>query len=293
MGSHSLYRRRVPARIRARGITGRTLTYFVLIAGAIILMMPFVFMVSTAFIPYSYALSLPPTIIPLHPTLQNFVDAWNGTSSVGFGRALLNSTIVSVTSTALCVMLSAMLGFAFARYSFPGKTIFYYFILLTFMLPNMVLIIPQFVLAEHLHLINSLQGLIIIYCAGMALNVFLLRGFFEDIPRDLQDAADIDGAGIWRMFWNIMLPLARPALATVTILTFMGIWTEFAYALTFLNDPSLYTLPVALSYFQEANLTDYGIMFAGTIIATAPMIIVFLLLQRHFVKGISAGAVKA
>jgi multiple sugar transport system permease protein len=127
----------------------------------------------------------------------------------------------------------------------------------------------------------------------MALNVFLLRGFFEDIPRDLQDAADIDGAGIWRMFWNIMLPLARPALATVTILTFMGIWTEFAYALTFLNDPSLYTLPVALSYFQEANLTDYGIMFAGTIIATAPMIIVFLLLQRHFVKGISAGAVKA
>jgi multiple sugar transport system permease protein len=157
----------------------------------------------------------------------------------------------------------------------------------------MVLIIPQFVLAANLHLINSLQGIVIIYSANIALNVFLLRGFFADIPRDLQDAAGIDGAGIWRMFWSVMLPLARPALATVTILTFLTNWTEFTYALTFLNDPGKFTLQVALSYYQGSNLTNYAVLFAGSIIATVPVIVVFLLLQRHFVKGIAAGAVKA
>lgn len=279
--------------VRAGRISRKTLTYLLLVVGAIVLMLPFVFMVSAAFMPNSYAISLPPTLIPTHPTFANFVYAWNGNAIISFGQALFNSVVVSVASTALCVLLSAMLAFAFARYSFPGKTIFYYFILLTFMLPAMVLIIPQFVLAENLHLINSLEGLIIVYAANMALNVFLLRGFFEDIPRDLQDAADIDGAGIWRIFWSIMLPLARPALATVTILTFLGNWTEFTYALTFLNDPNLFTLPVAIQYYQGANLTDYSVLFAASILATLPMVIVFLVLQRHFVKGISSGAVKA
>jgi multiple sugar transport system permease protein len=289
----SISRASVPAIVRAQRISKTTLTYAVLVLGAVVLMIPFIFMVSIAFSPKTYALAIPPILIPTHPTFENFVYAWNGNGIISFAQALFNSVVVSVASTALCVFLSAMLAFAFARYSFPGKTIFFYFILLTFMLPAMVLIIPQFVLAEHLHLINSLQGLIIIYAANMALNVFLLRGFFEDTPRDLQDAADMDGAGIWRMFWSIMLPLARPALATVTILTFLGNWTEFTYALTFLNDPNLFTLPVAIQYYQGANLTDYSVLFAASIIATVPMVIIFLLLQRHFVKGISAGAVKA
>jgi multiple sugar transport system permease protein len=279
--------------VRVGRIGKTTLTYAALVLGAVVLMIPFIFMVSIAFSPKTYALAIPPILIPTHLTFENFVYAWNGNGIISFAQALFNSVVVSVASTLLCVFLSAMLAFAFARYSFPGKTIFFYFILLTFMLPAMVLIIPQFVLAEHLHLINSLQGLIIIYAANMALNVFLLRGFFEDIPHDLQDAADMDGAGIWRMFWSIMLPLARPALATVTILTFLGNWTEFTYALTFLNDPNLFTLPVAIQYYQGANLTDYSVLFAASIIATVPMVIIFLLLQRHFVKGISAGAVKA
>jgi ABC-type glycerol-3-phosphate transport system permease component len=289
----SVTRQPGPGHLRASRITAKTLTYVALIVGAVILMMPFVFMVSTAFIPNALALSVPPTLIPTNPTLENFVQAWNGTLVISFSQALANSVVVSVASTALCVLLSAMLAFAFARYSFPGKTLFYYFIILTFMLPAMALIIPQFVLAENLHLINSLQGLVVIYTANMALNIFLLRGFFEDIPRDLQDAADIDGAGILRMFWSIMLPLARPALATVTILTFLGNWNEYTYALTFLNDPGKFTLPVAISYFQGENLTDYSVLFAASLIATIPVIAVFLVLQRHFVKGISAGAVKA
>lgn len=278
---------------RARRIAGRTLTYALLIAGATILMLPFVYMIGTSFMPNVDTLSTPPTFIPAHPTFENYAVAWNGNITLSFAQALLNSTIVSVAATALCVLFSSMLGFAIARYSFPGRTIFFYFILLTFMLPAMVLLIPQFVLAANLHLLNSLQGLIVVYSANMALNVFLLRGFFEDIPRDLQDAASIDGAGIWRMFWSIMLPLARPALATVTIFTFLTNWTEFPYALTFLNDPSKFTLPIALSFYQGQNLTAYGTLFAASVIATIPLIVVFLVLQRHFVKGISSGAVKA
>ncbi|HEV3310735.1 MAG TPA: carbohydrate ABC transporter permease [Chloroflexota bacterium] len=281
---------RVVVSYRARRIAGRTATYLLLIAGAVILMTPFVYMIGTAFKPNVDTLSIPPSFIPNDPTLSNFTTAL---TTNGFGRAFLNSAIVSVASTAICVLLSAMLAFAFARYSFPGRTIFYYFILLTFMLPPLVLIIPQYVLAGHLHLLNSLQGLIVVYSANIALNVFLLRGFFEDIPQDLQDAGEIDGASILRQFWNIMLPLARPAIATVTIFTFLANWTEFAYALTFINDPSLYTLSVNLSYYQQQNVTEYSPMFAASLIATVPMIVIFILLQRHFIKGIASGAIKA
>lgn len=277
---------------RLARIAGKSLMYLALIAGAVVLMLPFAYMIGTAFMPNIDTLSIPPTFIPSHPTLQNFVDAWNGTLNVSFGRAFINSSIVAIAGTAFCVLFSAMLGFAFARYSFPGKTVFFYFILLTFMLPALILVIPQFVLASHLHLLN-LQGLIVVYSANIALNVFLLRGFFEDIPRDLQDAASIDGAGIWRLFWSIMLPLARPALATVTIFTFLTNWSEFALALTFISDPNQYTLPIALSYYQEENVTQYSTMFAASLFATIPMILVFVVLQRHFIKGIAAGAVKA
>jgi multiple sugar transport system permease protein len=279
--------------LRARRILADGATYIVLIVGAIVMMFPFWIMIVTALSPNTFALSVPPNLWPAQTTFQNFVDAWTGTAIISFGQAFLNSLIVAVPSTILCVLFSAMLGFAFARYSFPGRSVYFGFIIFTFLMPQMVLIIPQFVLAANLHLINSLQGIVIIYSANIALNVFLLRGFFADIPRDLQDAADIDGAGIWRMFWSVMLPLARPALATVTILTFLTNWTEFTYALTFLNDPGKFTLQVALAYYQGSVLTNYAVLFAGSIIATIPVIVVFLVLQRHFVKGIAAGAVKA
>jgi multiple sugar transport system permease protein len=267
----------------------RTFIYLALIVGAIVMVGPFVFLVSTALMPDTYVLTIPPTFIPTHPTLQNFVDVWLGQN---FAHYFLNSLIVASTSTAITVLFSSMLAFAFARYSFPGRSTIFYCMLTTLMLPTLVLIIPQFVLAKNLHLLNSLQGLVAVYSAGVPLYVFLLRGFFEDIPQDIADAAAIDGAGIWRLYWNIMLPLARPALAAVTIFSFLGNWDEFTWALTSLTDDSLFTLPIGLRFFQQQHGTQYGLLFAGSLVAVIPVIIVFIVFQRHFIKGVMASAVK-
>jgi multiple sugar transport system permease protein len=267
----------------------KTTIYLLLIVGALIMMMPFVYLVGTALMPASYVLSNPPTFIPSHPTLQNFADVW---TSGNFGRYFFNSTVVAIASTAITVLLSSMLAFTFARYSFPGRTILYYGMLMTLMLPALVLIVPQFVLAKNLHLLNSLQGLIVVYSAGIPLYVFLLRGFFEDIPRDIMDAASIDGAGMWTLYWRIMMPLARPALATVTIFSFMGNFQEFTWALTSINDSDLFTLPIGLQFFQGQHGTEYGLVFAASVIAVLPIILVFIIFQRHLIKGVMGSAVK-
>lgn len=267
----------------------RLLIYLALVVGALIMIGPFLFMVSTAFQPDTYVLSIPPTIVPPHPTFQNFIDVWSGQD---FARYFLNSFIVAASSTAITVLFSSMLAFAFARYSFPGRSTIFYCMLVTLMLPTLVLIIPQFVLAKNLHLLNSLQGLIAVYSAGIPLYVFMLRGFFEDIPQEIADAAAIDGAGIWRLYWNVMLPLARPALAAVTIFSFLGNWDEFTWALTSITDESLFTLPIGLRFFQQQHGTQYGLLFAGSLVAVVPVIVVFIVFQRQFIKGVMASAVK-
>ncbi|HET7676214.1 MAG TPA: carbohydrate ABC transporter permease, partial [Candidatus Limnocylindrales bacterium] len=139
----------------------------------------------------------------------------------------------------------------------------------------------------------SLWGLVIVYAAtSIAFNVFLLRGFFEEIPADLFEAAQIDGAGVWQLYRHLALPLARPALATVSIFTFLGAWDEFTWAVTSLNDEALYTLPVALRFFQRAHGTEWGLVFAAATIAVVPVVLVFLGLQRHFVSGLTLGGTK-
>ncbi|GCE09986.1 carbohydrate ABC transporter permease [Dictyobacter aurantiacus] len=158
--------------------------------------------------------------------------------------------------------------------------------------PALVLIIPQFVLASHLGLTNSRWGLILVYSAGMAFSVYMLRGFFEELPHELFDSAAIDGCGVLRSFWSIALPLARPALAAAVIFNFSGFWDEFAWALTSTNDPNFYTLPVALQQFYVAHgTTNWGVVFAGAVIAVLPVILIFLLFQRYFVAGV-VGALK-
>lgn len=274
-----------------RSSPARLALLFVLAAlGALATSLPFLYMLGTAFEPHAFVLEQPPTFIPTDPTLDNFVRA---VTTAGFGRAFLNSIVVASTATGLSVLLSSMLAFAFARFSFPGRTLIYYGLLLTLMVPALVLIIPQFVLARNLGLINSLWGLIVVYSVGnMAFNVFLLRGFFEELPQELFEAAVIDGATVWQAFRFIAVPLARPALATVTIFTFLGAWDEFTWALTVLNDPDQYTLPVALRFFQRAHGTEWGLVFAASTIAVVPVMIVFLIFQRHFVSGLMLGGTK-
>lgn len=281
--------RRPWQRVRLARMLTRSLLYLLVAAGALIMIGPLVYMLSTSFMPHAYVLKTPPDFIPSHPTFENYVSAWQANN---FGQAFLNSTIVAGCATVLNVLLAASLAYAFARYPFPGRSVLFYGMLATMTVPSLVLIIPQFVLASQLHLTNSRLGLILIYAAGMGFSVYLLKAYFEDMPQDLFDAAALDGCGIFRTLWYIALPLARPALAAATIFAFAGNWDEFTLALTLNNDQSLYTLPVAIQQFYSNHGTDWGVVFAATTIAMIPILVIFLLFQRHFVSGITAGALK-
>jgi multiple sugar transport system permease protein len=268
----------------------RALVYALVIGFGLLMIGPFAFMVSTAFKPHAFVLEIPPQLIPEAPTLENFTRAW---SSGDFPRYFLNSVIVTVISTALSVSLAAMLGFTFARYEFPGRRVLFGALLFTMMVPGMVLLIPQFMVARDLGLLNSLWGLILVYAVtNLGLNTFLLRGFYASMPQDLFDAAAVDGAGPWRAFRSVALPLSRPGLATVTIFSCLLAWDEFTWAITILADDELYTLPIGIRNLQVANQTEWGLVFAASLMALIPVLVLFVALQKQFISGAFVGATK-
>jgi ABC-type glycerol-3-phosphate transport system permease component len=275
---------------RRRRQVARWGVFALAVALGIVMLIPFALMVSTAFKPHAFVLESPPRLVPEHPTLENFTDAWTGQD---FGRYFVNSLIVSVASTAIAVALSAMLAFAFARYRFPGRRVLFAMLLFTMMVPGMVLLIPQFVLAKNLGLLNSLQGLVIVYATmNLGLNTFLLRGFFSTMPDEMFDAAAVDGAGVWASFRRVALPLAKPGIATVTLFSFLASWDEFTWAIVTLSDKELYTLPIAVRSLQRANATELGLVFAASLISLGPVLLLFVALQKQFVSGAFVGATK-
>jgi multiple sugar transport system permease protein len=274
---------------RARALLGGRLTLLAL--GAVVLMIPFIYMVATSFKPNTLVLEIPPQIIPHHPTIANYTSAW---TSNRFGRYFLNSLFVAIATTGAALLLSSMMAYAFARFRFPGRRVLFGLLLIGLMVPGMMVLIPQFLLAKQLLLLNSLWGLIVFYTGGnLALNTFLLRSFFQDIPFELEEAMVVDGAGPWTRFWRLILPLSRPALAIVAIFTFLASWDEFTWALTTINDPGKYTLPIAIALFEGQHSTSWGLVFAASTIAVVPAIAIFVVFQRQFISGLASGALKA
>lgn len=273
---------------RAKAVT--VARYALLIAGGLVMALPFVYLVSTSFKTRTFVFELPPRLIPKEPTLDNYRQAWG---SDHFARYFRNSLLVAASTTFVAVLLSAMSAYAFACFEFVGKRLLFGGLLIGLMVPMVMLVIPQFVLAKRLHLVDSLAGLVLFYVgAAVALNTFLLRGFMEEIPRELEEAMTVDGAGPWRRFTKLYLPLSRPALATVSIFSFLGAWDEYVWALTLINDPAKRTLPIAIALFQGQHGTSWGLVFAASVIAIGPVIAVFLSAQRHFVQGLTTGALK-
>ena len=281
--------------IRAVGASRRRVAptvarYAILIVGAAIMVTPFLYMVSTSFKAQAFVLTMPPQFIPNPATAANYVQA---VTTQNFALYFANSLVVTVVSTAGSVLLSSMMAFAFARFDFRFKETIFRVLLAGLTIPAVMLLIPQYVLAKNLHLLDSLPGLIIFYIAGsLSFNTFLLRGFFASVPAELDDAMQMDGANAWTRFWRLALPLARPALAAATIFTFLNGWDEYPTALTMINNPAHRTLPLAIALFQGENATQWGLVFAASLIAVVPVIIVFLVFQRYFVQGLAAGALK-
>jgi multiple sugar transport system permease protein len=268
----------------------RSARYALLIAGAVVMVAPFAYMLSTSFKAHAYVLEVPPRFIPKDPTLANYRSAW---VSNNFDRYFLNSVFVAGVTTLASVFLSSMMAYAFARFRFPGRRPLFGLLLVGLMVPTMMLIIPQFLLARTAGLLDSYSGLIVFYVGGtLALNTFLLRGFFEVVPVELEEAMLVDGANAWTRYWKLIMPLSRPALATVAVFSFLASWDEFVWALTIINDPSKRTLPIAIALFQGEHQTSWGLVFAASAIAVAPVIALFLAAQRQFISGLATGGVK-
>ena len=262
----------------------------VLCIGAVIAITPMLYMTATAFKANAYVQEIPPRLIPLNPTLENFQIAF---TSRNFGQAFVNSAFVAGATTLLVTVLTSMMAYAFARFEFRGKNPIFYSMLGMMMVPGVVLLIPQFIEAKNFGLINSLPGLILVYSAGpLAFNTFLLRGFFESLPRELEESAVIDGANSFTIFWRIMLPLAAPAVSTVAVFAFLGSWDEYVLALNFLTDESKRTLPIAIANFRGVQTTNWGLVFAGSLTAVIPTVLLFIFFQRYFIQGLTSGAVR-
>jgi ABC-type glycerol-3-phosphate transport system permease component len=264
--------------------------FLVLCLGVIVAVAPLMYMVSTAFKGASFVQEYPPRFIPETLTLENFQTAF---SSRNFGRAFLNSALVAIATSVMVTALASTMAYAFARFEFRGKRILYAGLLTMLMIPGVVLLIPQFILAKNLGLMNSLPGLVLVYSAGpLAFDTFLLRGFFESLPSELEESAIIDGASPFTVFWRVLMPLAAPAISTVAIFSFLGAWDEYVMALNFLTDETLRTLPIAIANFRGQHSTNWGLVFAGSLTAVVPTVLLFVFFQRYFIQGITTGAVR-
>lgn len=274
------------SRLRSR----KLLTYLLLIAGGVIVAIPFWYMLITSLKPQAYIFEMPPKLWPQEPSLVNYFEALGKDL---FGLYFLNSLFTAIITTSATVMIAALLAYAFARLQFPGKEILFYILLLGMMIPPVMLIIPQFIIAKELKLLDSFAGLILVYVTmNLAMNTFLLRGYFEGIPRDLEEAALIDGANQPQIFLRVVIPLSRPGLAVVTIFTFLYSWDEFPWAHVAIKETTRRTLPIAIALFQSQHLTEWGQVFAASIVALIPVVIVFAVFQRYFIRGIATTGLK-
>jgi len=266
---------------------------FVLLAFAVL---PMLWMLSTSLKGQFAALQQPPEWIPSHPTLQNYVTLLSPTGDVGpvFLRYFLNSVIVSLTTTALGILIAVPAAYAFSRFHFPGRDFLFFAVLVRNMFPVVVFLIPLFILMRALHLINTHASLILTYMTfGLPLSIWLLKGFYDNIPEELERAARIDGASRFKAFWLIIMPLSSPGIIATAIYAFIGAWNEYVYALTFLNSESLLTLPVGLQHFFTEFATNWPGLMPAAFIMSVPVVVMFMLLQRHFVRALTEGAIKA
>jgi multiple sugar transport system permease protein len=263
--------------------------HLALLAGFVVMATPFVWMILSSFKTTRELRQAPTRWIPQDPTLQNYRDLFQ---RLDFPRYFFNSTVVAVAVTAGNLLFCSMLGYALAKLQFPGKRVLFAVVLATLMIPGLVTLVPLFVLVANLNLTNTHAGLILPFVAG-AFGVFLMRQFILGIPDDLLDAARVDGAGEYRIFFRIVLPLCGPALATLGVLTFLTYWNSFLWPLVVATTEDMYTLPVALALFsigqQESNV---ALQMAGSVVVVLPVVVLFFAMQRYVIRGIATTGLK-
>ncbi len=266
------------------------LLYIALIAVACLMAVPFLWLLLTALKGSEDVFAFPPSLWPDKLHFENFVETWNAVRP-SFGRYLFNSVIVSVITVTSNVLLASLAAYPLARKEFKGKTLVFILVLSTMMVPEQVIMIPLYNLTLHLGLVNTLAGVIVPFSVN-AFGIFLMRQFYLAIPDELEDAAVMDGCSPLRIWWNVLLPLSRPAMATLAVFTFVGAWSNFLWPLVILQDRETFTLPVALAYLTGAFSANFKYVAAGSVIAIVPVLALYWVMQRYFIQGILAGGVK-
>ncbi len=280
-----------PRRRRAdkRVTPGRALTFTVLLVGLVVWILPFAWMLLGSVKTQREILQRPPTWWPQQFTWENF-GAWFG--QLNFAQFFGNSLFVALVTVAGNLVFCSMVGYALAKMDFPGKKALFLVVMVTLMVPGVVTFVPLFVMVSSLGLVDSYAALILPFVTT-PLGVFLMRQFMLGIPDPLLEAARIDGAGELRIFARIVMPLCGPPLATLGILTFLASWNNFLWPLVAAQTEAKYTLPVALSLYSTGqNATDYGLLLAGSVLVIAPIILLFVFLQRYFIQGIASTGLK-
>ncbi|MET0812463.1 MAG: carbohydrate ABC transporter permease [Microbacterium sp.] len=274
---------------RRRRVRPRWWLYVVLTLGVVAMLMPFAWMLLGSFKTNAEIRQNPTQFLPQNPTLDNYTQLFG---RLDFATYFTNSVVVAVFVTLGNIVFCSMVGYALAKLEFRGKRLLFILVLGTLMVPGVVTFVPLFVLTANLGLINTYPGLILPFLVG-PLGVFLMRQFISTLPDELIEAARIDGASEWRIFLRVIMPLCGPAVATLTILTFLGSWNNFLWPLVAATTEGMYTLPVALALYSVGqNAAQYGLMMAGAVVVVVPVLIVFVLLQRYFVQGISLTGIK-
>ncbi len=268
---------------------GATWVYLLLAVGLLVTLMPFLWMLLGSFKPEAELQRVPPTWWPETATLENYRELFD---RLPFPRFFFNSTLVALVVTAGNLVFCSMLGYALAKLDFAGKRVLFTLVLGMLMVPGVVTFVPLFVLVANLGMVNTFPGLILPFLAT-PLGVFLMRQFIGGLPDELIEAARIDGAGEWRIFARVIMPLCGPALATLGILTFLASWNNFLWPLVVAQSEDRYTLPVALALVSIGqNATRYGLLLAGSVVVILPVVALFVLLQRYFVQGIATTGIK-
>jgi multiple sugar transport system permease protein len=255
---------------------------------AIITILPLVWMISASVMPTGEATVYPPRLVPSRVTFSHYGELF---TRMNFGRNFANSLLVAAGTTVFSLLLNSMAGYAFAKLRFDGRDRLFNVLIGALVIPTQVGMLPLFLMLKSVGLVNSYWGVILPSMATI-FGVFMIRQFMISIPDDVIDAARIDGASEWRIYWSIILPLARPVLVTLAIFAFMSAWNDFMWPLIVLTDDAKYTLPVAVANLVGEHVQDTELMMASSVLTILPVLLLFLVLQKHYIAGIMAGGVK-
>jgi multiple sugar transport system permease protein len=271
-----------------RALWVKGLAYGLLISLLAITILPLLWMLAASFMPTGEANHYPPRLLPSAVTLEHYQALF---TRLNIGRYFLNSTLLATSVTLLSLLLNSMAGYAFAKLPFKGRDRLFRLLLAALVIPAQVSMLPLFLILKQMGLINTYWGVII---PGMAsiFGIFLIRQYALAISDSLLDAARIDGASEWRIYWSLVLPLCKPILVTLAIFTFMGTWNDFMWPLIVLTDNDMYTLPVALANLLGEHVQDTELMMAGSVLTVLPVMLVFMVLQKQYIEGIMMGGIK-